>query len=882
MKSLKIQQLAGIVALAFILLSAVVTSLDFTGAAEDMQQLILPGSYLLSGIQHPVTSTAMPLFPFIAHFATELPATCNFLPLLLNLWILSLLLFVAGISLRSAFTGLLAAALFATAIMRDQGAVLWRTNYLESLLYTLTVLCVLFMLFTRAATKKRELRTEILLAVSIGTGFMIKSPLFLLPPVLILLDILSGKLKRSETDWRNLLALGTLPYLMLLPWVWMNYQANDILTLFEHNRSKSNIITGALGVICTVDDANPLIDFRGNTSLALWALRTICHDPLRYIASVLARAYTIFSWHPLALTLFLGSIARHRHSDKFRLLAVFAAYFIAIHCLLSIEPRYFFPLWPAILLGVAAFFDFSGHKSFNHALTKAASAFCLSILGLMTLAYAIVSGLLLSHATHSIPVEEALSSNRRLNADQLVTCQLAKEALKTGRTDTAYEYARQALLAKPSDDAYRIFLYALIAKGRDVSPLLHKNPPNCAPSSSECDFIAAANALRKHNYRTGLNSLAVGLKKNQYSFRAVANDYELSLYKRQQLWGEGLQAEQSLKDFLAYFPPAQAAWLIKVISRGDSPEPFNSSDAVLGEFLFSARQICRQSDNPKEPAFKNIPQVRILIAKTAAELARPSRKTGGAAEQTASLDHVLTALAARLIARGNQLLTGDSTKQYRSSCYEEFSSELMRELLSVMFSSGLPVASSEANAVAQYLTPEDLKILSRHNNPAMSGLCNSRLAELERARGIAASVSQDWALPDKQAGYTLLAQPEIMSRFKALEKMHNNGEYARLIQPAKNYLNEYPSDPGATLFLSAALIVTGEYAEAAARLDRAVKLPLAPHEKQWHRDLSNNLYKELARKKLRLLRYGGAYRCLPEKPAHAAPGASGSASGSAT
>lgn len=183
-----------------------------------------------------------------------------------------------------------------------------------------------------------------------GLTLLVRSPLFAFPPLAALFQLFS--LKPGFKKW----LLSTAVFLacsavLLLPWVRLNHSLFGRLILFEEERSTCNIITGASGIIYTIEgDARAFAGLSRTESPYPWAIKKILSSPGNYAGAVFKRLWQTFLllW-PLFL-LAAGGLYFWRGREP-RFLAFFCGYFVLLHCLLSIEERYFYPLkFPLALL----------------------------------------------------------------------------------------------------------------------------------------------------------------------------------------------------------------------------------------------------------------------------------------------------------------------------------------------------------------------------------------------------------------------------------------------------------------------------------------------------------------------------------------------------
>lgn len=176
-----------------------------------------------------------------------------------------------------------------------------------------------------------------------GVTLLIRSPLFAFPP----LAAAWGWFSQGGAARRRLLTAALFlacAYLPLTPWVRLNQAVHGKTILFEEERSTCNIITGASGVVFTIEgDARAFAGLSRTESPYPWAFRKILSDPLNYLLAVARRLWQTFLFFPLLFLLAVAGLWLNRRDGDARFTAALAAYYILLHCLLSIEERYFYP-----------------------------------------------------------------------------------------------------------------------------------------------------------------------------------------------------------------------------------------------------------------------------------------------------------------------------------------------------------------------------------------------------------------------------------------------------------------------------------------------------------------------------------------------------------
>src|SRR5205814_215748 len=85
-----------------------------------------------------------------------------------------------------------------------------------------------------------------------------------------------------------------------------------------------------------------------------WAAREVARHPVRYFVSVAARVVYAASFHPWYFVAALTALWIFRRDRRFRMMGLFIAYFLGIHCTMSLDSSYLIPLWPLVLAAAGA------------------------------------------------------------------------------------------------------------------------------------------------------------------------------------------------------------------------------------------------------------------------------------------------------------------------------------------------------------------------------------------------------------------------------------------------------------------------------------------------------------------------------------------------
>ncbi len=180
----------------------------------------------------------------------------------------------------------------------------------------------------------------------IGCSLLIRSELFLFP---LILALYLNRLARPRIPLKEVLPILLIPYSMLIPWIYMNHAVYGHWILFENGRADNNVVAGALGMVQTMEgNFRKLAGYTRGTSPLLWAMGETLRHPLRFGWAYLERLWFVFSLSPIITALALWSAWKLRFQESIRRLVVFCGYYIGIHCLMPVEPRYFLPIEPIL------------------------------------------------------------------------------------------------------------------------------------------------------------------------------------------------------------------------------------------------------------------------------------------------------------------------------------------------------------------------------------------------------------------------------------------------------------------------------------------------------------------------------------------------------
>lgn len=255
------------------------------------------------------------------------------------LWLLALgLVFALGRESGGTAAGAAAAALWApvfAALPRGPGF---------SKQFWLTLLGLLAAVLWVRRQRKSTDASSALAGAGFGLALLTRGSFAFFPPLVALL----------ERRRRGLLLAGV-ALAFLLPWTLMNALAFRRFIPLEDGSMNMNVVTGALGtVFCAHGDYAALMGEPAGSSPLPWAARTVLAEPGRYLSGVLARLSHVLSLQPFLFLLAGLALLSRRRDPGVRALGGLCAYFLAVHCAMSIEDNYFEPLWPLLAALAAA------------------------------------------------------------------------------------------------------------------------------------------------------------------------------------------------------------------------------------------------------------------------------------------------------------------------------------------------------------------------------------------------------------------------------------------------------------------------------------------------------------------------------------------------
>lgn len=290
-------------------------------------------SFLLAGVPG-CTAINLPLFGTVLSAALNLGLTPGAIFVISHLLLFALVFFF-GCLLRGYWAGIFSLA--AAGLLGAAGAYKYDP---EQSFYAFFLLLAMALLFFRE--REKTLKADLLAGLAIGASLLVRSPLFLFPPVLVACGWFWGERSRAFAV-RSLVFLAA-SYVLLVPWGVFSYSVAGHFDLFDSKRAEDNLISAALGSVYTMEgDARRLAGLREGEDALGFYVREAARAPFAYIATVLKRLWHIFRFDPLLPGLFLLALFLNKDKGR-RFVLALPVYLVFTHSLLSIEKRYFYPL----------------------------------------------------------------------------------------------------------------------------------------------------------------------------------------------------------------------------------------------------------------------------------------------------------------------------------------------------------------------------------------------------------------------------------------------------------------------------------------------------------------------------------------------------------
>ncbi len=228
---------------------------------------------------------------------------------------------------------------------------IWILSYISlsfpQSVFTLLILLVAGFLVFRA--RHPSVLSACAVALSIGCSLLYRSTLVFFPPLLVFAEIFTSWRKKARISKKEILILLIVPYLFLLPWIFMNAELYHKFIPLEGGEANSNVVVGALGIVGTVEGNWGIFSSKTMTTSALgWAMSEVAKRPLRYINAVFLRLFRVIGWNPFLFMLAIAGFWLFPFRSRISSVALLILYLLLIHCLMAVEFAYFMPLRPLL------------------------------------------------------------------------------------------------------------------------------------------------------------------------------------------------------------------------------------------------------------------------------------------------------------------------------------------------------------------------------------------------------------------------------------------------------------------------------------------------------------------------------------------------------
>ncbi|HNW45099.1 MAG TPA: hypothetical protein PKI19_11385, partial [Elusimicrobiales bacterium] len=258
---------------------------------------IRSGSFLLAGVYGKAITWDMPLYNTLASLWLNLGIS-PFYFLLASGAGMYLLVFFTAARLRGRKAGAAALALlvvFGLTSGRD----------IEQMFYSFFLMLSLALLLLRR--RENTPANNVLAGLAIGASMLVRTPLFLLPPLVVGCDWLCGAGRGRGFLLRSAVFLAA-SYVLLLPWAAVRYPLTGKISLFDDRRAACNLITTARGGIYTIaTDAYRLAPEYSGREMEYF-FRQVKAAPGFYALTVIRRLGRIFLFNPLVFGVFLAAL----------------------------------------------------------------------------------------------------------------------------------------------------------------------------------------------------------------------------------------------------------------------------------------------------------------------------------------------------------------------------------------------------------------------------------------------------------------------------------------------------------------------------------------------------------------------------------------------
>lgn len=274
----------------------------------------------------------------------------------------------------------------------------------ENLVFSVYVTSIIYLLYKKE--KEEKTLNYIMLSLTLGVSFNVRSTLLLLPLLVGLKDLISGK------KIKKILILLLLPYSLLFVKLLLSYKINGSIGLTELKRAKLNIISGIHAVTNTIESNESILK---KVLLSTKATTNL----VDYLSSFIKRLRFVIEIFNIHILLSILIILIKIRKDKFYSSSFFVLiYLIFLHSLFSIEKRYLFPISNIFAVINSTFFITSRsedrNKTYFTLITIIGAPFIITLT--LVLKYFLTKDYLLqNYKTNSVNLILAIDNLYRLN-----------------------------------------------------------------------------------------------------------------------------------------------------------------------------------------------------------------------------------------------------------------------------------------------------------------------------------------------------------------------------------------------------------------------------------------------------------------------------------
>lgn len=307
-------------------------------------------------------------------------------------------------------------------------------------------------------------------SLAVGGGLLFRSPLAFFPPLLALGEWVWSRTRAGSKSglkpyWKHGLILCTVPYVFLIPWIWLNWTSRHQLIVLEGGQASTNVVAGALGLTQTIEGdwtllVDPALDAGDPAEVMAWALKQVAGQPLRYVESCFRRIHLCLSQFPVLWFLALAAWWRFRRDPGALRLGLMAGYFVLIHCTMAVDLRYLSPVWAILALLAARLTELPGRTPASRACSRLGSGGLLAGLAAVLCLAVFTSAKVLAVASVSGASAGELGARLAgdLSKDAWVHASLASDRLLDGDPVAAGQALEKAASLRPDRQDYSLRL----------------------------------------------------------------------------------------------------------------------------------------------------------------------------------------------------------------------------------------------------------------------------------------------------------------------------------------------------------------------------------------------------------------------------------------